>query len=84
MVRLGKCEGVDSRGTKNACLAVSIADVPLKLKELLLLSCSVEENIGSSSDFDLFLLSTIVNQAVAVVVVLDQGGGEPRGRQLVR
>lgn len=77
MVRLGKCEGVDSRGTKNACLAVSIADAALKLKELLLLRCSSEENIGSSSDVDLLRLSTIISQAFVVAVVLSQGGNKP-------
>jgi hypothetical protein len=61
IVRLGRCEGVDSRGAKNPRLAVSIADTTSKLKQLLP-SCSVDEKTDPSSESDLLRLTTILNQ----------------------
>lgn len=59
MVRLGRCDGVESRGAKNPRRAVSIAAMELKLKEPLSIRWS-EEKTGSSSQSDLLRLRTIL------------------------
>ncbi len=58
MVRLGRCDGVATRGAKKPRRAVSIADMELKLKQPLSSRCS-DENTEPSSQSDLLRLSTI-------------------------
>lgn len=61
IVRLGRCEGVDSRGAKNPRLAVSIADTASKLK-LVLARFSVDEKTSPIPESDLLRLTTILDQ----------------------
>lgn len=60
MVRLGKCDGADSRGAKKPRRAVSMADMELKLKLPLPWACS-DENIDANSHSDLLRLRTILD-----------------------
>ena len=71
MVRLWRCDGVDSRGAKKPRRAVSIAAMELKLKQPLSI-CWSDEKTGPSSQSDLLRLRTILNlgnKALAVMMM---------------
>lgn len=73
MVRLGRWDGTDNRGEKKPRLAVSIAEIASKLKELLS-SCCGDENSGrhENSDSDLLRLRSILAPAVGGSGVVGQ------------
>ena len=79
MVRLGRCDGVDTRGAKKPRRAVSIADMELKLKQPLSICCS-DENTDPSSQSDLLRLSTIFEsgkeRALVVTAMMVEDGFE--------
>ncbi len=67
MVRLGRCDGVDSRGAKKPRRAVSIADMELKLKPPVSNDCS-DENNEPSSQSDLLRLRIIFESGPGAAV----------------